>query len=103
MLITYAQVSSFVKDHLPHGLSKLLLKGWPVDEALRSSFALVNERMETQPESRGDGCQGCSGSICGVCSPACGFDAYNSGSTAIVAYLKVRQALLPYHLCQDSL
>ncbi|GAX78937.1 hypothetical protein CEUSTIGMA_g6377.t1 [Chlamydomonas eustigma] len=82
------KVSRFVRDNLPHGLSNLLHKGWAVDEALRSSFTQVNERMETQPEFRGSGCQGCSGSVCGGCSPTCGFDAYNSGSTAVVTYLK---------------
>lgn len=29
------------------------------------------------------------GGECGGCRPACGFDAYNSGSTAVVSYLDV--------------
>ena len=97
------QVSGFLRNQLPPALFGRLHAGLPPDEALQAAFALVNARMETSDARRGRGCRGCGGACgdygggqgrggggdCrgGGCAPACGFDAYNSGSTAVVGYV----------------
>ena len=54
--------------------------------ALAAAFGEVNQRLETPSDHRGRGCGGCAGERCGGrCRPPCGFDAYNAGSTAVVA------------------
>ncbi len=83
------RVSAFIKRQLPHSFLAHLMRGLPAEDALPACFAAVNERMETAVTDRGRYCGGCGGAQCGGCRPACGFDAYGSGSTAVVTYLEV--------------
>ncbi len=79
-----------MREQLPHSFFANLRKGLPPADALSAAFASVNSRMETVPMRRGWRCGGCGGAQCGGgCVPGCGFNAYGSGSTAVVSYLEV--------------
>ncbi|KAG1665674.1 hypothetical protein FOA52_005464 [Chlamydomonas sp. UWO 241] len=80
-------VSGFVREALPGALYDRLADGMAPEDALPAVIASVNARLETAPRDRGPTCPGCGGQ-CGVCLPRCGFDAYNSGTTAVVSILE---------------
>ena len=58
--------------------------------------------MCIQQERRGRGCSGCSGERCGGCRPGCGFDAYNSGTTAVVSLIDMDASTVTTAWAGDS-